>query len=103
LSFNEKLLRCNTCKKDFTFTVSDQEYRSSQGYPNDPASCPTCRRARKTYGSKTANADGDFNPNQRMFPVTCTQCGKAVRVTFQPRSGQSVSCVECQMKTRSSR
>ncbi len=52
MSLKEKLLYCYNCKKNFTFTVEDQELRSSQGYPNDPVNCPTCRRARKSNISK---------------------------------------------------
>jgi CxxC-x17-CxxC domain-containing protein len=100
MSFAEKLLQCNNCKKNFTFTVESQQNRSSQGYPNDPVMCPACRRARKTYSSKETSTDGVFNPNRQMFPVTCTQCGKAVRVPFQPHPGKPVYCSECQMKTR---
>ena len=103
MTFREKILHCNSCKKIFTFTVEDQEYRSSQGYPNDPINCPVCRRARKTFSSMTENADESSSSNQKMFPVTCTQCGKAVRVPFQPRPGKPVYCSVCQIKTRSSR
>ena len=103
MSFTEKLLRCNNCKKDFAFTVASQEFRSSQGYPNDPANCPACRRARKTVSSKQMNADGDLNSDRQMFPVNCTQCGKAIRVPFQPHPGKPLYCGACQMKTRVSR
>ncbi len=103
MSFTERLLYCSKCKKNFIFTVENQEYRSSQGYPNDPVNCPACRRARKTYGSKQTNADEDLNSNRQMFPVVCTKCGKAVRVPFQPRPGKPVYCSECQMRTRGGR
>jgi CxxC-x17-CxxC domain-containing protein len=100
MGFAEKLLYCYNCKKSFTFTVGNQEFRSAQGYPNDPVNCPTCRRARKTFSSKYENGDGDSSPNRQMFPVTCSLCGKAVRVPFQPRPGKSIYCIDCQMKTR---
>jgi hypothetical protein len=61
MSFAEKLLHCYNCKKDFTFTVADQEYQSSQGYPNDPTRCPTCRRARKTRSSIQADKYEGYN------------------------------------------
>jgi hypothetical protein len=48
MSFAEKLLNCVNCKKNFTFTVEEQEYRSSRGFPNDPGLCRPCRQARKT-------------------------------------------------------
>ncbi len=69
MSFAQKLLYCNNCKKNFIFTIEEQERRSSQGYPNDPLTCPTCRRARKTYSSN----------HQRMQMGTSTQIGRRSR------------------------
>ena len=103
MKFTEKILRCNNCKKNFTFTVEAQEYRISQGYPNDPINCPDCRRARKPYSSKQTSTVEDFYPNRQMFPVACTQCGKAVRVPFQPHPGKPVYCSECLLKIRTGR
>ena len=103
MMFTEKSLHCYNCKKLFIFTVAAQEYRSSQGYPNDPTNCPTCRRARKTRISNHANENEEYNLNRQMYPVTCTQCGKAARVSFNPRPGKPIYCLECQMKIRISR
>jgi CxxC-x17-CxxC domain-containing protein len=103
VNFTEKILHCYNCKKNFIFTVAAQEFRSSQGYPNDPANCPTCRRARKNPTSISASSDEDNKSRRPMFPVICTQCGKAVRVPFQPQSGRPIYCSECQMKTRAGR
>jgi hypothetical protein len=49
MSFAEKILYCVNCKKHFTFTVEEQEFRSYRGFPNEPVRCPSCRQARKTY------------------------------------------------------
>ena len=68
MSFAEKLLHCYTCKKSFTFKVVDQELRSSQGYPNDPVNCPTCRRARKTFSSKFEIGEWGFQAKPADVP-----------------------------------
>jgi len=47
MSFAEKLLYCVDCKKNFAYTVEEQEFHSTRGFPNDPDRCPLCRRARK--------------------------------------------------------
>jgi hypothetical protein len=49
MSLTEKVLKCINCRKQFTFTVAQQEFQISRGYPNNPGLCPACRRARKTY------------------------------------------------------
>jgi hypothetical protein len=53
MSFAEKLLYCINCKKNFTFTVKEQESRSSRGYPNDPWRCLPCRQARKPQSTQS--------------------------------------------------
>jgi CxxC-x17-CxxC domain-containing protein len=103
VSFAEKKLYCNNCKNNFVFTVEEQEFRSSRGYPNDPAYCLLCRQARKNKVSAHTNADEDSNSRWQMFPVACTQCGKSVRVPFQPRPGKPVYCSDCQIKIRTVR
>jgi CxxC-x17-CxxC domain-containing protein len=103
MRFTEKLLHCYNCKKSFVFTVEAQESRTSQGYPNDPTNCPTCHRTRKTRLTSYGSKDENYNSHRQMFPVTCTQCGKATRVPFQPRQGKPIYCIDCQLKTRVSR
>jgi hypothetical protein len=67
LSFAVKILDCVECKKVFTFTVEEQEYRCSRGYPNEPVRCSPCRRARNShptqdeYSARTKiHSDGFF-------------------------------------------
>jgi len=55
MSFAEKILDCVNCKKYFTFTIKEQEFRSNRGFPNEPLRCPTCRQARKTYSTSGEN------------------------------------------------
>jgi hypothetical protein len=55
MSFAEKILGCIDCKKIFTFTVEEQEFRSNRGFPNEPVRCPNCRQARKNHGTLTEN------------------------------------------------
>jgi hypothetical protein len=55
MSFAEKTLGCINCKKEFIYTVQNQEFNSSRGYPNEPLTCPTCRRARKSSSLSGGN------------------------------------------------
>jgi hypothetical protein len=57
MSFAEKLLNCVNCKKNFTFTVEEQEFHSSRGFPNDPGLCRPCRQARKTSSTLIENGE----------------------------------------------
>lgn len=49
MSFAEKSLYCIECKKNFTFTVEEQEFHSYRGFPNDPSRCTPCRKSRKSH------------------------------------------------------
>jgi hypothetical protein len=67
MSFAEKLLSCIDCKKNFTFSIEEQELRASRGFPNEPGRCPPCRKARKTHSNQdeysartTTNSDKYF-------------------------------------------
>ena len=100
MSFTDKLLYCIECKKAFTFSADEQQFHAARGFPNIPQRCPLCRRARKTTHLKDENASEDFSPRQKMVPVTCSSCGRATRVPFQPRQNEPVYCSDCYMKSR---
>lgn len=42
----DRTLTCKDCRKEFIFTVKEQEFFLSKGFP-DPIRCSDCRRKRK--------------------------------------------------------
>ena len=54
----EKILHCYDCKKNFTYTVEEQEFHFSRGFPNEPVRCRPCRQARKTHSTQDENSVG---------------------------------------------
>ena len=102
MSFQEKSLRCSDCGASFAFTVQEQERFASRGLTNEPKRCSWCRAIRKIKLNE--NGDGSSNygykPWRQMFPATCTQCGKATQIPFQPRGGKPVYCRYCYNKAR---
>ncbi len=98
MSFQDKVIQCQDCNADFTFSVEDQEYFSSKGYTNEPKRCPECRQARKTdrNGSR-------YSAPRQMYEATCTECGQTARVPFQPRGDKPVYCSDCFRKVRPAR
>lgn len=103
MAFAEKLLQCIDCRKTFTFSVAEQEFHASRGFPNAPCRCPACRLAKKTRHVTNENASEDFLSRRQVFQVTCTQCGKVTQVPFQPRKGEPVYCSNCFIKSRAGR
>jgi CxxC-x17-CxxC domain-containing protein len=37
-----------------------------------------------------------------MFPATCSECGKATELPFEPRDGRPVYCRECYSRVKPS-
>ncbi len=102
MSFQEKTLQCCDCGINFAFTVEEQELFASRGYTNEPKRCPSCRQARKSERSGPGSGLG-YRSQRQMFPATCSQCGKATQVPFQPRGDKPVYCSDCYSKVKPSR
>lgn len=100
----DKVLVCRDCSSRFTFTAGEQAYYENKGFTNAPTRCPRCREAHKrgetpptgdgyvNYGSFASF--GGRNPRQ-MHPATCSECGQATEVPFQPRNERPVYCGPC--------
>ncbi len=44
----DKILVCQDCGEEFTFTAGEQEFFTEKGF-SDPKRCKTCRDKRKSY------------------------------------------------------
>jgi CxxC-x17-CxxC domain-containing protein len=97
MSFEEKMLVCADCGKEFPFTVEEQEFFASKGFTNEPKRCPDCRQSRRRdrYGNS-----GGSTGARKMYPAICAQCGKETEVPFQPRGDKPVYCRDCFMKNK---
>jgi len=92
--FNDKILNCKDCAKDFEFSVSEQEFFAEKGFTNEPGRCPECRAARKSQ-NRNQGGGGYARQERQMFPAVCATCGKETTVPFQPSENRPVYCREC--------
>ena len=93
--FNDKVLNCKECSKDFEFTVSEQEIFAQKGFTNNPGRCPECRAARKAKnGNRGGSVEFSRGPRE-MFPAVCATCGKETTVPFRPSGDKPVYCRDC--------
>jgi CxxC-x17-CxxC domain-containing protein len=106
--YSDETLTCVDCRNPFSFTAGEQEFFAAKGFQNKPNRCPDCRAARKAQrgasggGSYGGNSYGSGSRGPReMFQTTCSQCGKAAEVPFQPRGDKPVYCRDC-FQSRSS-
>lgn len=83
--FEDKVLICKDCGKQFVWTAGEQEFYAEKGFANEPTRCKECRAARK-QGAK---------PQRELYDAICANCGKPCRVPFRPTEGRPVYCAEC--------
>jgi CxxC-x17-CxxC domain-containing protein len=88
--YQDKVLICQECGKEFIWTAGEQEFYAEKGFTNVPKRCPECRAARK-------NRD---KPQRQMYDAICANCGKPCKVPFKPTEGRPVYCSECFAKMR---
>jgi len=101
MAFQDKVLQCADCGREFTFTAAEQEFFQSKGYTNEPKRCPECRQARKA--TRYGNSGSGYRSRRQMYPAICAQCGKETEVPFEPREGRPVYCSECYNKVRATK
>ena len=95
MAFQDKVLACRDCGKEFTWTASEQEFYQKKGFENAPVRCPDCRALKKQ------RMNDDRGGERQMFEITCSECGKKDTVPFQPKGDRPVLCRDCFRKQRS--
>jgi len=98
VAYTEKTLTCQDCGQSFVFSADDQEFFAGKGY-SEPKRCPSCRQARKTERGGGRQSYGQ----RQLFSVTCSNCGAATEVPFQPRGDRPVYCNDCFASVRAQR
>jgi CxxC-x17-CxxC domain-containing protein len=96
MSFQDKSIQCSDCGTTFVFSAKDQEFFAQKGFTNEPKRCPTCRQSRKAERGGGGNAS--YGGPRQTFPATCSECGTATEVPFQPRGDKPVYCRDCYRK-----
>lgn len=99
----DRTLTCRDCRKQFTFTASEQDFYAQKGFTQDPGRCPDCREARKTQRGTPGggNYTSSDRPRREMFTATCSDCGGVAELPFNPSGDRPVYCRDCFAKKRS--
>jgi len=93
MSFTDKNLECADCGRNFTFTVTEQEFFASKGFTNEPKRCQECRSAKKQQSG--GDSRGGYGSSRMLYPAVCAQCGTHTQVPFSPRGDKPVYCSQC--------
>jgi CxxC-x17-CxxC domain-containing protein len=95
MDFQDKVLVCRDCGKEFLFSAGEQSFYAEKGFQNEPTRCRNCRAARKGGSAASAESSG---PARTLFSAVCSECGKETQVPFKPTPGKPVYCRECFQK-----
>lgn len=86
MAYEDKVLTCQDCSKEFVFTSAEQEFYAQKGFSNEPKRCKECRDTKR---------EGFRNRPREMTTVTCSNCGKETQVPFKPVLDKPVYCDDC--------
>ena len=91
VGFDDRVLTCRDCGREFVFTSGEQEFYQSRGLQHEPRRCSNCRSARRSDGPGGASA----RPVREMHEVICANCGRPAQVPFLPTGSRPVYCQDC--------
>ncbi len=92
--FEDKIIVCQDCGREFIFTAGEQEFFAEKGFENEPKRCRECRNQRRS-NSRTGN-----RALREMYAAVCAECGAETEVPFRPVEGRPVYCQECFQRQR---
>ena len=95
MDFQDKVLVCRDCGKEFLFSAGEQAFYAEKGFQNEPTRCRNCRAARKGGPGGMTQESGASRP---LFSAVCSECGKDTQVPFKPTAGKPVYCRDCFQK-----
>lgn len=92
MMYEDEVLVCTDCGKEFIWTAGEQESYVEKGFTNGPKRCKGCRSAHKSAGEQY--------PPRQMHDAVCVTCGKPCKVPFQLSGERSAYCSECFTKMK---
>ena len=91
MEFQDKVLKCSDCGKDFIFTSGEQLFFHDKQFHNNPKRCKACKLKRGS--GSTVRAETRTN---------CSVCAQETTVPFRPTQGRPVLCRSCFEQSRRS-
>ena len=94
MEFQDRVLVCRECNKEFLFSAGEQAFYAEKGFQHQPSRCKDCRGTRRGTGG----AERGSSLDRQLFAAVCTSCGKETQVPFKPTPGKPVYCRDCYAK-----
>lgn len=93
--FQDKVLVCKDCGREFVFTAGEQEFYAEKGFKNEPSRCKECRDQRKSMQRRDSS-----KPRRELYDAVCSACGQNTKVPFRPRNDRPIYCSDCFSKIK---
>jgi len=87
MEYIDKVLSCQSCFVEFTFSAGEQEFFAAKQLTNEPKRCPSCRMTQKL---ERQGKDPTYKAE-----LPCHDCGTITVVPFKPSKDKPVYCVPC--------
>ncbi|ADQ40366.1 hypothetical protein Calkr_0843 [Caldicellulosiruptor acetigenus I77R1B] len=97
--YQDKVLVCKDCGREFVFTAGEQEFYAQKGFKNEPTRCKECRDQRKAMQRR----EGRQTQRRELYDAVCSACGKETKVPFRPRNDRPIYCSDCFSKIKATR
>jgi CxxC-x17-CxxC domain-containing protein len=86
MEYQDKRLRCLECGTEFLWSAGEQGFFAGRNFRHEPRRCRPCKAGRKRLGPGATAVESR---------ATCSACGRATTVPFQPSQGRPVFCRTC--------
>jgi CxxC-x17-CxxC domain-containing protein len=93
--FEDALIICIDCAKDFVWTAGEQTFYRDKGLKNPPKRCKDCKQAKNERLAAIAAAQSAGIKQKIEVTVNCAKCGAQTTVPFYPSQGRPVYCRSC--------
>jgi len=57
MEYQDKVITCVDCGKEFTFTARDQAFYAEKGFTNEPKRCKECRDKKKANMNRNNHSE----------------------------------------------
>jgi RecJ-like exonuclease len=84
MEFQDKVLKCKECGKEFTWTAGEQQFFADKGFNNKPTRCKDCRKLNRQ------KVEAEY------FKIVCSNCKQVGEALFKPSDPSAeIFCKKC--------
>ena len=86
MDFQDKVLVCRDCGKEFLFSGGEQAFYAEKGFQNEPTRCHNCRAARKGGAPSSGLGQDAGGSRPSRAPISCSPSTRRSSTKWSGRS-----------------